>query len=167
MKIWQPAKTSIWTPQSDDSNYHWITQDIAIGMEPPNKATIKKIIEDGANNFLCLHRKEPGYDREGFNINFKQIKVADNQLLSFNQAKKGIDFIEECIEKGEKVFVHCEMGVSRSAMFVVLYFITHSKMNFTEAMVKIMEKRSCAHPSQALINFDLIIDLINHYKGTE
>jgi hypothetical protein len=159
----QPTKSIIWTPESTDDNYQWITDSIAVGMEPPNSATVKKIIGDGSNNFLCLHRKDPAYNVEDFNINFKQIKIADGELISLKQAKEGIDFIRNAIENNEKVFVHCEMGVSRSAMMVILYFIAYHRMNFTDALTKVMEKRPVINPSEALINFDLIIDLKNYY----
>jgi len=167
MNIWKPQRGQIWIPTSANTkdNYDWITENIAVGMQPPNENTMDQLLQEGVEYFLCLHRKEPSYDIN--DLNFKQIKLADGELMPFKKVIEGIDFIEEVISQNKKVLVHCEMGISRSAMMVMLYFITHLGLNFTEAFTKVMDKRSIINPNKNLIDYDLLIDLMNYYKNKE
>ena len=42
---------------------------------------------------------------------------------SIPQIKKGLEFIEHFIEKGESVYVHCKAGRGRSVVLVMCYLI--------------------------------------------
>lgn len=157
-------KPVIWIPDAHNVSVDWITDDIAVGMQPANNAQVGKLVDEGATNFLCLHRRKISYQPEDFGINFKHIKIADNKLMYLNDAIEGIDFIHDAIQNNEKVFVHCEVGISRSPMMVMLYFIIYEQLNFTEAMAKVAKHRCVINPDRSLLGLDLIIDLMNHYS---
>jgi len=165
LHIWQPLKTEVWTP--DKSDYNWITEDIAVGMQPRDNDAIEELIDDGISNILCLHRVALPYDPFKYNIGFEHIKIADGALMPLECAKSGINFISNSLQKKEKILVHCEMGVSRSPMMVVLYLITHGKMDFKTALSYVIEKRPSAHPFPNLVDLDLVINLLHYYYNLE
>ena len=52
----------------------------------------------------------------------------------------------EFIEKSDKVFVHCERGVCRSASLVIAYFMKKNKMTLEESFNFVKSKRSIIDP---------------------
>lgn len=69
----------------------------------------------------------PGHDRPSWNI-----------AVYFDQAAK---FIDDAIRSGGKVFVHCVVGISRSATLVIAYLIICRGMNAAEALTHTFKQR--------------------------
>lgn len=69
----------------------------------------------------------PGHDRPSWNI-----------AVYFEQAAK---FIDDAIKGGGKVFVHCVVGISRSATLVLAYLIMCRGMNAAEALTHTFKQR--------------------------
>ena len=85
-------------------------------------------------NILSLIKEAPKVDEE---LNIKQKIVEIDDLYSENIIKH----FKECIEfidNSEKIFIHCECGVSRSATIVISYLMwkTHSSFDKTYLFVK-------------------------------
>lgn len=68
----------------------------------------------------------------------------ENLLLLFDDA---IDFIKHAIDSEETIYVHCNAGVSRSASFVIAYFIREHGLTFEEALNFVKAKRGCVFPN--------------------
>lgn len=60
---------------------------------------------------------------------------------------EGVDFIKTAITKEEPVLVHCNAGVSRSASFVIAYFIREEGMTFREALTHVVTRRPSVMPN--------------------
>ena len=56
------------------------------------------------------------------------------------------------IEKNEKIFVHCQLGISRSASIVLAYLMRKNKMVYEEAFQFVKLKRSVINPNSGFIN---------------
>ncbi|XP_054711195.1 dual specificity protein phosphatase 3-like [Uloborus diversus] len=54
---------------------------------------------------------------------------------------QGVNFIEDSVNNGGKVLVHCLMGLSRSATFVAAYLMIKKKMTAVEALRTIRSQR--------------------------
>jgi protein-tyrosine phosphatase len=75
-----------------------------------------------------------------------------------------ISYLKECVEfidNGDKVFIHCHAGVSRSASVVISYFMWKEKLTFNKAKELVKEKRRCIYPNSGfeiqLLKFENIL----------
>jgi hypothetical protein len=57
------------------------------------------------------------------------------------------NFIENALQNGGKVLVHCKCGVSRSATMVGAYLISKKKYTSERAIKLMKEKRNCVNPN--------------------
>ncbi|CAF1390621.1 unnamed protein product [Adineta steineri] len=57
------------------------------------------------------------------------------------------EFLQSCKTKGEKVLVHCQMGVSRSSSIVLAYLIKYHHDSLDKAYNYLIERRHCAEPN--------------------
>lgn len=58
------------------------------------------------------------------------------------------DFIDDAIDNGGKVYVHCMYGISRSATIVAAYLISKQGYNDITAIDLIQKYRPCINPNQ-------------------
>ncbi|KAI9593770.1 dual specificity protein phosphatase 12 [Syncephalis fuscata] len=68
----------------------------------------------------------------------------DNLLQHFNTA---CTFIQDALEGGQGVLVHCQAGVSRSAAVVIAYIMKMEQMSYEQALVYVQATRSCILPN--------------------
>ena len=52
-----------------------------------------------------------------------------------------VEFVNEAIESGGTVFVHCHQGVSRSTTMVIAYLMWKERLTFNEAFAKVKAQR--------------------------
>lgn len=62
-----------------------------------------------------------------------------------------IKFIEECLQNGGRVLVHCGAGVSRSATVVIAYVMWKLNLTYNQAMTHVMSARSCVFPNRGFV----------------
>ncbi|KAF9449058.1 DSPc-domain-containing protein [Macrolepiota fuliginosa MF-IS2] len=60
-------------------------------------------------------------------------------------------FIQEALEEGGRVLVHCVMGVSRSTTVVAAFLMKHRKMDARSALRYIKQRRPQVHPNYGFI----------------
>lgn len=77
------------------------------------------------------------------------IPVPDERPVSLAQLREGIIFIQQILDKGGMVYVHCASGVGRSVMLVIAYLIQQG-MSFDEAYATVKAVRPFVYlfPSQ-------------------
>lgn len=56
-------------------------------------------------------------------------------------------FIDDCVENGGKILVHCAAGISRSSTFVICYLIKKLQITFEEALKIVQAGREIACPN--------------------
>ncbi|NXF01861.1 DS13B phosphatase, partial [Smithornis capensis] len=78
------------------------------------------------------------------------------------------NFISEALNSsGGKVFIHCAMGVSRSATLVLAFLMIHENMTLVEALKTVVAERDiCPNPGFLSQLRDLDIKLNKERKGT-
>jgi len=62
-----------------------------------------------------------------------------------------VDSIHCDINNNKNVFVHCAMGVSRSASVIIAYLIKYKNMSYEEATRAVKEKRPCVEPNSGFM----------------
>ncbi|KYQ91236.1 putative protein tyrosine phosphatase [Tieghemostelium lacteum] len=81
---------------------------------------------------------------------------ADQKMLQ--QFEAIFQFMDECKKNGERVLVHCAMGISRSATVVIAYLMKEYAMDYNTAFKFVKSKRSIISPNfgfnKALKDFD-------------
>lgn len=69
------------------------------------------------------------------------LDVDDHALLTNDQLNKAASFINEKIQQGQNVYVHCRAGNGRSATAIAAYLILYQGYTVEEARTLISEKR--------------------------
>ena len=59
--------------------------------------------------------------------------------------------MEEACNKNENLFVHCQIGKSRSVAFIAAYLIKFMRMKLDDALVYIQRIRRTAYPNYGFI----------------
>lgn len=72
------------------------------------------------------------------------LPTRDNTPPSLDDLQRAADFIEEHVEQGGKVYVHCGLGVGRAPTAAAAYLI-QSGMGVDEALAKIKHVRPFVH----------------------
>ena len=83
---------------------------------------------------------------------YKNIDIRDdiscNILRVFEEA---IEFIDQALDSGGKVLVHCFAGKSRSAAICCAYLIRRQNMNLEQALRQLKESRPCVMPNPGFL----------------
>ncbi|KAA6404216.1 MAG: putative mitogen-activated protein kinase phosphatase [Streblomastix strix] len=88
--------------------------------------------------------------RSGQDRQFIQLQMHD---IATQQAPldKGVELIDKALNEGKRVFVHCQMGISRSATIVAAYLIWKYKLSAINALTVIQTQRHCIRPNDGFL----------------
>ncbi|KAL5256171.1 hypothetical protein ACHWQZ_G011404 [Mnemiopsis leidyi] len=79
---------------------------------------------------------------------YKTIRIKDEEASYLQQYwDDTYNFIKDAKRQNKKVFVHCRMGVSRSASCVIAYIMKEYSMNISVAQEYVKKIRSCVNPN--------------------
>ena len=94
------------------------------------------------NNFTgvlsCTGESSPQYQNQSIKHKIFDINDGDSTNI-IKYFKEGLRFMDE----QTKVLVHCLGGISRSATFVIAYFMWKNKLTFDESFKMVLEHRIC------------------------
>jgi protein-tyrosine phosphatase len=124
----------------------WITGDLAVGDAPMSYDDFKLIKAKGIDaivnlcgEFCDLHEIEA---QNGFEVYY--LPIPDECAPDLTDMEKSLAWLDETIDLGEKVLVHCRHGIGRTGTFVTAYLLRKG-MNLKAASKKL--KKSRAIPS--------------------
>jgi protein tyrosine phosphatase len=86
---------------------------------------------------------------------FKYFKYELNDSLNENiksHFKSFCQQVNEEIKSGNKIYVHCSAGVSRSSTMVISYFMYKDKLTFEDSFQFVKSKRSIICPNSSFVN---------------
>jgi predicted protein tyrosine phosphatase len=92
-----------------------------------------------------------------YHVGFKgrklHIKIEDvpHENIAFHFDKVN-QFIDESLQKGENVLVHCMAGISRSVSLVISYLMYKYKFSYIDALLIIQKTRPIAFPNVGFKN---------------
>lgn len=99
------------------------------------------VFEQNWKNILTVKETLPrGFDR--IDARFVHIPVRDSPdepihiWFPFTSY-----FLRQCVDKKEKVLVHCQMGISRSATIVIKFLMEYEGLSFVDAQNRVREAR--------------------------
>lgn len=113
-----------------------------------NASNYDSLINDRVTHILNVSSEVDNFFPDTFKyLNIRVLDIEDTDLLKeFDRTNK---FIQEAKEQGTSCFVHCKMGVSRSASVVIAYLMKESDLNYERAFSFVKQKRSCINPNDS------------------
>jgi hypothetical protein len=108
-----------------DYNLSWVTPQLAVGRAPMSYAELDLIRDHGVNAIinLCAEFSDlPGLE-EGSGFEVFYLPVRDLGSQDMEGMEHGLVWLDEAIDLGKKVLVHCRHGIGRSSTLVSSYFL--------------------------------------------
>jgi len=123
----------------------------------------KQLKAAGVTHILrVVPHEEPPYPDD---FTYKEVKIADQGSTCIGYFfDESIKFMDDAIQNGGTVFVHCLAGVSRSATFVCAYLMQKNQWGFEKTLEFVKEKRKCVNPNSG---FRTHLALFEKYKYAE
>lgn len=98
----------------------------------------------------CSITKTGGHD---IILDVHRIDILDNVSADIRQHLDGAcTYIEQTLNNGSNVLVHCHQGVSRSPSIVIAYLIRHHNMTFDDARALVKKRRPCIDPNPGFVD---------------
>ena len=142
-------------------SYDQITEKIYLGNEDTarDKSILNKL--NISNILICAEGCEKFFqDEYKYKILYIDDAIDENILSWFKEA---FEFIDSSIKN---IYIHCIMGISRSATIVIAYLMYKNKMKYEQAFDFVKSKRKEINPNsgfrEQLIKFEKIL-LDNNY----
>jgi protein-tyrosine phosphatase len=125
-----------------DIPIHEITENVYLGdFRAADDMTYLK--HHGITHIINCAEGIPEVYPESFKYLSLELKDIESQDLT-EAITISLDFIKD----GGRVFIHCKMGVSRSASIVIAYLMKERGMSYNEALSFVATKRACVVPNR-------------------
>ena len=112
--------------------------DPMVGVTPVN--ALAKLKERGITHILSCIDKPKLFENEG--MEYLVVPMSDSQSFDLIPCLETTNqFIESAVANGGKVFVHCQMGQSRSAATVMAFIMKTQGLSFAAAFAYVKSKR--------------------------
>ena len=137
------------------------------------QAVTSKIIKDLKITHIVNITKEIGcpFDNDEDKVKYIQIKVDDLENVSIKEYFIQVtDFMNEALKddnNNNRVMVHCEMGVSRSSSFVLVYLMKYKGMRLCEAYQHTKKCRQIIHPNNGFFKQLIAFEVDLYGKSTD
>jgi predicted protein tyrosine phosphatase len=118
---------------------------LASDVEILNKIGIKYVVN------MCAEYNGPCKTYEKYNIKQLHLPTVDITAPSFQTIEKAIRFMNEALKNNQKIFVHCKVGMGRSATIVFCHLVANENMTPKNALKLLKEKRP--EITTSLINY--------------
>lgn len=135
MDAWQP-------------NFNWITELLAVGGSYPSECAELLAREHRIQAVIDL-RGEAMPDAQLFRrhgITLLHLPTSDMHPVETPDLEHGIRFANEFLDKGQRVLIHCEYGIGRSAT-LALCVLVHRGHAPLEALALMKKQRPVVSPS--------------------
>ncbi len=134
-------------PLPDKLNMSWITTHLAVGgrVHPED---IKALASVGVTHVVDT-RSEYCDDAETLakeHIELLHLPTDDTRPLTLEQMLKGSQWVQERMDQGGRVLIHCEHGVGRSALLACAVLV-YNGMHAHDALQLVQENRWQAAPN--------------------
>lgn len=120
-----------------------IAPNLWLGGAPTYERDYQFLLDNDITAVLDMRAEREGdrafYDRHG--INYLRLKVLDALVPPDEYLSEGADWINEQIEDGRQVLVHCAKGRGRSATLAAAYMMRHGDLTFDESSARMKEIR--------------------------
>lgn len=145
MPVPPPADAASWQP-----NLSWITDDLAVGGSFPAERAIELATAHRVRAVIDL--RDESRDDEAVlvqhGITFLHLPTLDHGAVSPAMLDEGVAFASYYLERAERVLVHCEHGIGRSATLALCILVARG-MEPLDALELAKSRRALVSPSPA------------------
>ncbi len=134
-------------PLPDKLNMSWVTTHLAVGGRV-HLEDIKALARVGITHVVDT-RSEYCDDAEALakeHIELLHLPTADTRPLTVEQMLQGARWVQERVEQGGRVLIHCEHGVGRSVLLTCAVLV-YDGMHAQNALQLVQQKRWQASPN--------------------
>lgn len=134
-----------WTPEFD-----WLTEQIAVGGCFPVEHAAELAEAHGISAVVDL-REEACDDHEALGragMRFLHLPTPDMHPAPLHMLEEGVRFATEHIRRGEKVLIHCQHGIGRSALLALCVMVDQG-LDPLAAIRQAKDRRERVSPSPA------------------
>jgi protein-tyrosine phosphatase len=134
-------------PLPDKLNMSWVTREMAVGGRVRGE-DIPALARAGVTHVVDT-RSEYSDDQRALareKIELLHLPTPDTYPLTIEQLREGAAWVQERIEQGGRVLIHCEHGVGRSVLMTCAVLV-YGGMSSHDALALVEEKRWQAAPN--------------------
>ncbi len=139
-------------------DFSYITPNLWVGASPDEAADFEELKSRGIDAILSLQSPEDvedaGRERslsESAGIEFRNVPVIDFDSVDLKeQLPRCVEVLDELIQQGRRVYVHCTVGVSRSPTVVAAYLHWRQDWPLEKAIDCLKDARDC-YPHEGAI----------------
>ena len=136
--------------QEWEPNFHWITDDLAVGGYFPSDRTEHLSKVHGIAAVVDL--REEDCDDEALlarhGIAFLHLATPDLHPATVDRLDVGVAFVCRHIDEGRRVLIHCQHGIGRSALLALCVLVDRGH-DPLEALRIAKDKRELVSPSRS------------------
>jgi predicted protein tyrosine phosphatase len=128
--------------------FDWITSTLAVGGRYPVEACEALAREHGVRAVVDLREEERDDHTEltRHGIELLHLPTEDRCGVSPAMLERGVEFVRACLARGERVLVHCQHGIGRSAT-LALCVLVDAGMPPLAALEQMKTRRRLISPS--------------------
>jgi len=134
-----------WTP-----NFDWITHQLAVGGSFPSERAEELASAHGIRAVIDL--REEGKDDEAVlqrhGITLLHLPTEDMCGVDAAQLEDGVVFANASLDRGERLLIHCEHGIGRSATLALCVMVSRGEAPL-DALERMKTQRALVSPSPA------------------
>ena len=106
-------------------SFHWISPQLALGARPQRgeEARLAADHRVGAVVDLRDEDQDDAQALERAGVRFLHLPTPDHHPPSAADLDRGVAFVREGVARGERVLVHCEHGIGRSAVLMLCVLV--------------------------------------------
>lgn len=134
-------------PLPDRLNMSWVTKNLAVGgrIRPEDIAAVARAGITHVVDTRSEHRDDAqALAKE--HIELLYLPTRDTQAMTVEQLMEGAQWVNQRMEQGGRVLIHCEHGVGRSVLLTCAVLV-YGGMSAQDALRLIQEKRWQAAPN--------------------
>ena len=128
------------------NNISKITDKIYLGDEEGAKE-LDFFKAEGIHTIISLSANTQEYP-DDIGINLIKIEIEDSVTINI------LYYVKQCIElieKADKVYIHCSLGINRSPTIVIGYLMWKTHSNYDDVFEFVKKRRDCIEPNNLFI----------------
>jgi len=147
-----PTEPKIAHEQADAEScittFNWLTDDIAVGGCFPIERAAELGREHGVGAVVDLRAEDCDDPAQlaAAGLAFLHLPTPDMEPASVAMLEAGVDFARERLARGEKVLIHCQHGIGRSALLALCVMVDQGWAPL-EALSQAKDRRAVISPS--------------------